>query len=102
MLPSTFRESPSRTPEDLLDQVMYFHPPTLSHLLALVSYPPPDFPPSATALVVVDSISSLFATEFPPTMPTGRHGRVQHGRPREKLTQWMTDRRWHVVGNLVT
>ncbi|KAI5309639.1 hypothetical protein KEM55_002754 [Ascosphaera atra] len=49
---------------EVLHGLLHFHPPTLSHLLALISNPPLGFPPADTGLIVIDSISSLFRAEF--------------------------------------
>jgi RecA/RadA recombinase len=51
--------------EKTLDNVSYFNVPTLAHLLTLFLHPTPEFPPPRTSLVVIDNISTVFATAFP-------------------------------------
>ncbi|TPX22503.1 hypothetical protein DIZ76_014375 [Coccidioides immitis] len=53
----------------LLQRLLHFHPLSLAHLVALVSHPPRGFPPENTGLIVIDSISCLFAAEFRPRLP---------------------------------
>lgn len=54
--------------EDHLQRLWHFHPPSLAHLMALISHRPSGFPPQNTGLIVVDTISHPF-TEFPPRPP---------------------------------
>ncbi|OAX82833.1 hypothetical protein ACJ72_02814 [Emergomyces africanus] len=84
-------------PPEFLNQLLYFHPPTLAHLLALISHPPKGFPPQETGLIVIDSISSLFTSEYRTKLP-----------PRKRKSELTTTTeskdersRWKVIGNLV-
>lgn len=54
--------------EDHLQRLWHFHPPSLAHLMALISYRPSGFPPQNTGLIVIDTISHPF-TKFPPRPP---------------------------------
>ncbi|EFR04561.1 hypothetical protein MGYG_07566 [Nannizzia gypsea CBS 118893] len=56
--------------QDLLQNLLHLQPTTLAHLLALTSYPMSDFPPPNTGLIVLDSISCLFGSEFRSKLPS--------------------------------
>ncbi len=86
--------------EDLLDKLHCFVAPTLSHLLALLLHPSEDFPPNKTGLIVVDSISTLFATAFPKvTDPID--GKQPTGKTKDIL-QWAASRKWSIMGDFVS
>lgn len=51
--------------DDLLGDFHHFTTPTLAHLLALLTHESQSFPPKGTGLIVIDSISTLFAAAFP-------------------------------------
>ncbi|OJD18786.1 hypothetical protein AJ78_01193 [Emergomyces pasteurianus Ep9510] len=82
---------------DFLNHLLYFHPPTLAHLLALISHPPKGFPPQETGLIVIDPISSLFTSEYRTKLPPRNR--------KSKLTTATESKdertRWKVIGNLV-
>ena len=116
---STFYESTSpngdkrkTTIQDEIDsaltRLLYFHTPTLAHLMALISSPPPGFPPQDTGVLVIDNISTLFSTEFkpflPPTRPPPtstsnsiprRHNRPDPAEKQDKL-------RWKLLASLLS
>ncbi|KAI9877248.1 MAG: hypothetical protein M1830_004429 [Pleopsidium flavum] len=99
------QEPPSSPPtnrslDDLLDDFGHFFAPTLPHLLALLLHPSANFPPEKTSLIVVDSISSLFATAFPSAI-NAVDGRQATGK-KNALTQWAANRRWSVMGDFVS
>jgi hypothetical protein len=48
----------------MLNNVSYFNIPTLAHLLTLFLHPTPEFPPPRTSLVIIDNVSTVFATAF--------------------------------------
>jgi len=54
---STAGEQPQRN-------LIHLTAPTLPHLLALFLHPMPNFPPPGTALIVLDSLSTVFDTAF--------------------------------------
>ncbi|KAK2799473.1 hypothetical protein FQN50_008445 [Emmonsiellopsis sp. PD_5] len=82
------------SPDDLLKNLHHFHPPTLAHLLALISHPPKTFPPPETGLIVIDSISSLFTSEYRTKMPPKRKSTKPTAESKEERT------RWKIIGNL--
>ncbi|PGG97133.1 hypothetical protein GX51_07482 [Blastomyces parvus] len=86
----------SRT-DEILNQLLYFHPPTLAHLLALISHSPRGFPPQETGLIVIDSISSLFTSEYRTKLPP-RNRNPKHGTTAESKDERT---RWKIIGNLV-
>lgn len=51
--------------DDLLGDFHHFTTPTLAHLSALLTHESQSFPPKGTGLIVIDSISTLFAAAFP-------------------------------------
>lgn len=83
------------------DNLVYFRTPTLPHLLALLAHPPTNFPPPGTALVVVDSVSSLFPSYFPNAFEL--KDRMAQGKLKDKAElQWLLNRRWNVTSELGT
>ncbi|GBF60797.1 DNA repair protein [Trichophyton mentagrophytes] len=63
------RDSTPLETQDRLRNLLHYQPTTLAHLLALISHPIADFPPPNTGLIVVDSISCLFGSEFRSKLP---------------------------------
>ncbi|KAK2787700.1 hypothetical protein FQN53_004723 [Emmonsiellopsis sp. PD_33] len=96
--PDTDAPSPPQpkdiNPDDPLKNLHHFHPPTLAHLLALISHPPKTFPPPETGLIVIDSISSLFTSEYRTKMPPKRKSTKPTAESKEERT------RWKIIGNL--
>ncbi|KAL9130020.1 MAG: hypothetical protein Q9217_001704 [Psora testacea] len=83
-----------------LDRLHHFTTPTLSHLLALVIQPSKSFPPEDTSLLVIDSISSLFALAFPKKAEGIRD--AQTLQKKSDAAQWASGRRWAVMGELIS
>lgn len=84
-----------------LDNVVYFRASTLPHLLALLMRPPKGFPPEDTALIVVDSVSSLFPAYFPNAAEL--KDRLAQGKITDKAQlQWLLNRKWNVASELAT
>ncbi|KAL2360894.1 hypothetical protein RJZ56_006235 [Blastomyces dermatitidis] len=83
--------------DEILNELIYFHPPTLAHLLALISHPPKGFPPQETGLIVIDSISSHFTSEYRTKLPP------RNSNPKHRTTAESKDERtrWKIIGNLV-
>lgn len=99
------REPPSSPPvpeanDELLDRLHYFKTPTLAHLLALLFHPSPSFPPAGTRLIIIDAVSTLFATAFSRTIETSdaRQGSAK----KNETAQWAANRRWAVMGDFVS
>ncbi|KAJ5610180.1 hypothetical protein N7510_006899 [Penicillium lagena] len=80
---------------------IYFRTTTLPHLLALLLRPPRSFPPDGTALLVIDSVSSLFSTYFPNAAEL--KDRLTQGKITDKAQlQWLLNRKWNVASELAT
>ncbi|SLM33669.1 P-loop containing nucleoside triphosphate hydrolase [Lasallia pustulata] len=90
----------ARSMEDFLDQFHHFTCPTLPHLLALLTHPSPSFPPENTSLIIVDSISTLFATAFPRAIDSFDSN--QTSAKKNDAVQWAASRRWSVMGDLIS
>ena len=97
-------DHPSRPDSDsiegLLTKFQHFSTPTLSHLLALLAHPSEKFPPEGTSLIVIDTISTLFALAFPKTAEDSR----KHQTPQKQTdaAQWASGRRWAVMSDLLS
>ena len=87
-------------PDDCLDNFHHFTTPTLPHLLALLTHQAPSFPPQNTSLLVIDSISTLFALAFPKTTETS--DTQQTPIKKSDAAQWAAGRRWAVMGDLIS
>jgi len=95
-----FSSSPqSRCPSELLARLHYFFSPTLPHLLALLAHTSPSFPPKETSLIVVDTVSLLFATAFPRAVE-GLDGN-QASSKRSDALQWAAGRRFSVMSDFL-
>ena len=90
----------TRSMPELLDNFHHFTAPTLPHLLALIAHPSLSFPPEKTSLIVVDSISAIFATAFPRVIENydGNQGSAK----KNDILQWAASRRWSVMGDLIS
>ena len=88
-----------RSLNDLLEQLHYFFTPTLPHLIALLAYSSPLFPPEATSLIVVDAISSLFATAFPRAVERDDSNKATA--KKNEAVQWAANRRWSIMSDLL-
>lgn len=95
------RSSPGAEPESkYLDAFHHFSTPTLPHLLALLTHPSNSFPPHDTRLLVVDSVSTLFASAFPKTTENGN--KQQPSVKKSEAVQWAAGRRWAVMGDFIS
>ncbi|TAQ90249.1 hypothetical protein B7494_g1423 [Chlorociboria aeruginascens] len=56
-----------QTLPELLNNLMHFFTPSLSHLIALLCHPTIGFPPANTSLIIIESLSTLISTGFPRT-----------------------------------
>ncbi|QSS52028.1 RecA homologous recombination, DNA repair protein [Histoplasma capsulatum var. duboisii H88] len=82
--------------DEFLNQLLYFHPPTIAHLLALISHSPKGFPPPEAGLIVIDSISSLFTSEYRTRLPPGNRKAKFMATAESKNERT----RWKIIGNL--
>lgn len=97
------RDSTPLETQDRLRNLLHFQPTTLAHLLALICHPIADFPPPNTGLIVVDSISCLFGSEFRSKLPAklGSKARDLHGagsranKEAQESKLW-----WKLIGSL--
>ena len=83
-----------------LDNFHHFTAPSLPHLLALLTHQFPAFPPPGTSLLVVDSVSALFALAFPKNTET--INRQQTPVKKNDVAQWASGRRWAVMGDFIS
>ncbi|KAF6240862.1 hypothetical protein HO173_000654 [Letharia columbiana] len=83
-----------------LEKFHHFITPSLPHLLALLTHQSSTFPPTETNLVVVDSISTLFALAFPKTAENASS--QQNPIRKSDAGQWASGRRWAVMGDLIS
>ena len=101
-MPEEEATSHSASIDSYLQNFHHFTTPTLPHLLALLTHPSSSFPPAETTLIVVDSISTLFALAFPKTAGDSAVGQPNPPAKRSDATQWASSRRWAVMGDLVS
>ena len=93
-------QSSTRSTDNFLKNFHHFTCPTLPHLVALLLHPSPSFPPESTSLIVVDSISTLFAAAFPKT--NERFDMQQTPIKKIDSVQWAASRKWSVLGDFIT
>lgn len=88
--------------EKMFNDVSYFNVPTLAHLLTLFLHPTPEFPPPRTSLIVIDNVSTVFATaftRFADRRAAGSTSRVAES-ARNVAQQKAANRKWAVAGDL--
>jgi len=86
--------------DELLDSFTHILTPTLPHLLSLFVHPPRGFPSEKTSLIIIDSVSSVFAAAYPKSSESRL--RLQGGEKRNDSAQWAANRRWGVAGQLLS
>ena len=86
--------------EEYLERFHHFTTPSLPYLLALLTHQTSSFPPEETTLIVVDSISTLFALAFPKT--TENASSQQTSVKQSDAAHWASGRRWAVMGDLIS
>jgi len=88
------KASPAKCTEDSLKRFHHSVLPTLSHLLAAVLHPRPDYPPECTSLVIIDGLNTLIDLDYP------RFHFI--GISKTEQQRWQAGRRYAVLGSLVT
>ena len=93
--------------DSALTRLLHFHASSLAHLIALISRPPPGFPPQDTGLIVIDNISTLFNSEFKSELPLARlraPPQLQNSARRNNLTlAERQDRlRWKLIASILS
>ena len=83
--------------DDLLKRLHHYAVPTLPHLLALICHPPTTFPPQGSSLVVIDGVSTLFASAFPDKLDNVE----RLGKTPEEV-QWASNRRFGIMGDFLS
>lgn len=84
---------------ELLEKFIHFVTPTLPHLLALLAHPSPSFPPGDTTLIVIEAVSTLFATAFPRAVET--YDSKLTPAKKNDTVHWASSRKWSVMGDFV-
>ncbi|KAI7264661.1 P-loop containing nucleoside triphosphate hydrolase protein [Hortaea werneckii] len=79
---------------DRLRRFRHHTAPTLSHLLALVLHPRPEFPPEGTSLLIIDGLNTLIDLDYP-RFPFA-------GTAKTEQQKWQAGRRYAVLGSLVS
>lgn len=72
----------------------------MPHLLALLTHQSTSFPPVNTSLIVIDSVSTLFALAFPKTLENADI--PQTPAKKSDAVQWAAGRRWAVMGEFMS
>ena len=83
-----------------LNNLHHFTTPTLPHLLALLTHQSTSFPPFNTSLIVIDSVSTLFALAFPKMLENADI--LQTPAKKSDAVQWSAGRRWAVMGEFIS
>ena len=82
------------SPDKLQSHFHHLTAPTLAHVLALFMHPPASFPQSSTALVVIDSLSTLVDTAYP-------RNTDDRGKNKTDQSRWAAGRRYAVINDLI-
>ena len=83
-----------------LNNIHHFTTPTLPHLLALLTHSSTSFPPVNTSLIVIDSVSTLFALAFPKILENADI--LKTPAKKSDAVQWAAGRRWAVMGEFMS
>lgn len=94
--------SPGAPPvqDEISNKMHHFVTPTLSHLFALLAGSTDVFPPQDTSLMVIDTISAIFALAFPKSIEHGN--KQQTPQKKSDAAQWASSRRWAVMSDLIS
>jgi hypothetical protein len=87
--------------DDYMKRFIHLSVHSLPHLLALLLHPPTGFPPEDTSLLVVDSMSAPFLSYFPQTTELKSKFDQQKLCTDNQQLQWLLNRRWNVLNELV-
>lgn len=99
-LPEDEAKSDLESADDHLERLHHFTTPSLPHLLALLTHHSLYSPPPETSLIVIDSLSTLFALAYP---KTGENASSQQTAVRKSdAAQWASGRRWAVMGDIIS
>ena len=101
--PRIFEKQPASSQSDFrarLNNLHHFTTPTLPHLLALLTHQSTSFPPLNTSLIVIDSVSTLFALAFPKILENADI--LQTPAKKSEAVQWSAGRRWAVMGEFMS
>ena len=93
--PGSGQADPS-TEQMLQKRFFHYTAPTLPHLLALFLHPTQSFPPPNTALIVIDSTSSLFDLAF------HRTSTYVASSTKSNQEKWAASRRSAIMGDLIS
>lgn len=80
---------------ELYTRFKHYTIPTLAHLLALFLHPMPNFPPTGTGLIVIESISTLFDNAYNRT-------NFDRSKTQTDAQKWAAGRKFAVMGELMT
>jgi hypothetical protein len=95
--PTDSSASPQRPASQQVSSLFHHYvTPTLPHLLALILHPPQLFPPKATSLLVIDSISTVIGDAYP------RQPGFATPAAKNDAARWAAARRPAVLHELVT
>lgn len=94
-------ENSKSSEDDLLERFHQLNTPTLPHLLTLLIHSPESFPPKGTGLIVIDSVSTLFAAAFP-KVNDFHENKQTPGKKTSDTSQWAASRKWAVIGEFVS
>ena len=101
-MPSTQNISSSpptaQSPSELANRFHHFTAPTLAHLLTLTIHPTPPIPPPNCTQLVIDSISTPFATAYPRQDLNPEKANTKKSKKAEALS-WAASRKWAVMGD---
>ncbi|PGH09242.1 hypothetical protein AJ80_07719 [Polytolypa hystricis UAMH7299] len=111
--PTSQTQEPSPTatiaiPTLLATKFTRLHASSLAHLLALLSHPPPNFPPTDTSLIVVDTISSPFSSELRTMLPSQSFNNIRDTpttssrKLHNRRLRHRDELRWKLINQLLT
>jgi hypothetical protein len=94
MLSSPRPQSNAVTSEECRKRFYCITPPTLSHLLALILQPRPDFLRTGTSLLIIEGVNALIDLDYPrfPIMSSNK----------TEQQKWQSGRRYAVLGSLIS
>ncbi|KAK2759556.1 hypothetical protein FQN54_003035 [Arachnomyces sp. PD_36] len=95
--------APGRSVDEQLESFLYLRASSIPHLLALLLHPPRNFLNERTTLLVIDSISLLFNSAYPPTETASKRAPdgIQRGSWKDRRL-WQSNRKWSVAEDIIT
>ena len=88
--------------DDLLNSFLHLQVCSIPHLLALLLHPPSGFLPPGTNFLVIDSMTMLFNSAYPPSAADTKRRATGFRGAGWTDKRWLQNRKWPVAEDIIT